>query len=67
MQRRVEVMSHNEEILVPIWYLSCVSYLQPKNVGGVLRPREFPFLKSPQSSTLKRKIRANSEVEEGFT
>jgi hypothetical protein len=65
-------MSHNEEILVPMWYLFCVSYLQPTNVGGVIRTREFPFLRSrcpqsPQSSTLKRKIRANSEVEEGFT
>jgi hypothetical protein len=27
-------MSHNEEILVPMWYLFCVSYLQPTNVGG---------------------------------
>ena len=27
-------MSNNEEMLVPILYLSCVSYLQPTNVGG---------------------------------
>ena len=27
-------MSHNEEILFPILYLSRVSYLQPTNVGG---------------------------------
>ena len=45
MRRRVKVTSHNEEMLVPILYLSRVSYLQPTNVGGgVILTREFPFL-----------------------
>ena len=34
-------MSHNEEILVPILYLSRVSYLQTTHFGGVIRTREF--------------------------
>ena len=36
-------MSHNEEILVPIWYLVCVSYLQPTNVGGVNSHKGISF------------------------
>ena len=60
-------MSHNEEICVPILYLSRVSYLQPTNVGGGYSHNGIPFWRrrvpqSPQSSTLKRKLGAPSEI-----
>ena len=72
MQRRVEVMSHNEEILVPILYLSCVSYLQPTNVGGVNSHKGISFFAKSMPTIAavvkaQRKIRANSEVEEGLS